>query len=206
VCYVAFACCDCKTGDARRVDSFKLGVFELRIGSKVSSIVLLSSIAIGSVVDAKSQAVIVSRCWSVPEITAAKVNELSIKLNVESLRCRLQDTTVQSQYDQFTQSTAKPIKSVSKIVKAHFRGNAKLYDNYAISVANKYGGGVAGESCAQVASLIQSGITTGGTVEGLSSVAELANINPTLIGGACPLKPLAPFIAKRVVRRVKHHK
>ena len=178
----------------------------MRIGSKLSSIVVLSAMSMASIVEAKTYATIAPRCWSVSEITAAKVNELSIKLNVESLRCRMQDTTVQEQYDRFTQSTSKPIKSVSKIVKAHFRGNAKLYDNYAISVANKYGGGVAGESCAQVASLIQSGITTGETVDGLSSVAELANINPTLIGGACPLKPLAPFIAKRVVHRVKHHK
>lgn len=178
----------------------------MRIGSRLSSAAVLSAISMASIVDAKTHAAIAPRCWSVRQVTAAKVNELSIKLNVESLRCRLQDTSVQAQYDQFTQTTAKPIKSVSKIVKAYFLGNAKLYDNYAISVANKYGGGVAGESCAQVASLIQSGITRGATLDGLSGVAELANINPTLVGGACPLKPLAPFIAKRVVRHTKHHK
>jgi len=176
------------------------------IGSKLSLVAFIATLTGTSIADAKHLVASTPKCWSVPEITAAKVNELSIKLNVESLRCRVVDTTIQQQYDQFTQSTSQPIKSVAKIVKGHFHSNSKLYDNYAISVANKYGGGVAGESCVQVASLIQSGITAGASVDGLSQVAELANINPTLTGGACPLRPLKPFVAKRVTHRVKHRK
>lgn len=159
-----------------------------------------------SALDARVHMAAAPRCWSVPEITAAKVNELSIKLNVESLSCRTADATIQDQYDHFTQATKAPINGVAKTVKAHFRGSAKLYDDYAISVANKYGGGVAGESCAQVATLIQSGIATGNTVDGLSAVAEQANILPLLAGGACPLKPLKPFVAKRSSRRTTHRK
>jgi type IV secretory pathway VirJ component len=178
----------------------------LRIANIFTAVLVVGALGVAGVADAKRKAAAAPKCWNVPEITAAKVNELSIKLNVESLRCRMADTTIQEQYDKYTQATSGAVRSVAKVVQGHFNGNAKLYDNYAISVANKYGGGVAGESCQQVASLIQTGITTGSTIAGLSAVAETANINPTLLGGACPLKPLSPFIAKRVTRRPKHHK
>ncbi len=175
-------------------------------GVKFSTILAMGALLISTSVEAKHKALPVPPCWTVPQITAAKVNELSIKLNVESLRCRTADATIMGQYDDFTRATSKTMSQIAKVVQGHFRGSSKLYDNYAISLANKYGAGVAGESCAQVATFIQAGVLKGAAIDGLSSVAEMANINPTIVGGACPLRALKPFVAKPVVRRVKHHK
>ncbi len=143
------------------------------------------------------------RCWKVPEITAAKINELSILLNVQSLRCRNVDKTIQDQYDSFTRASGSTMKDVSGIVRGHFGGSDSLYDRYAISLANKYGAGVAGQSCPMVATLMQSAISGGGSAAALSQVAETANVDPTLLGGPCPLRPLAPFAAVPVKAPVK---
>jgi hypothetical protein len=113
------------------------------------------------------------------------------------------DTTIQDQYDNFTRASAGTIRGVAATVKAHFGGSSSLYDRYAISLANKYGAGVSGQSCPMVATLMQSAIAGGKSMAGLSQVAETANIDPTLLGGPCPLHPGKPFVAKPKSRRKK---
>ncbi len=165
----------------------------------IAAIALFSA----SVADAKRASAPAPRCWSVPQITAAKINELSILLNVQSLRCRNEDKSIQDQYDGFTRASGSAMAAVASVVKGHFSGNSSLYDRYAISLANKYGAGVKGQSCPMVASLMQSAIAGGKSTSGLSQVAESANIDPTIAGGPCPLHPGKPFVAKPKARRKK---
>ena len=171
----------------------------------IATIVVLALMQ-STAIEAKSKILAAPKCWAPPEITAAKVNELSILLNVQALRCRNEDTTIQDQYDGFTRASQSTMKSVSTTVKGHFGRSDKLYDNYAISLANKYGAGVKGQSCTAVAGLIQSAIASGKSFDGLSQVAETANINPTLAGGACPLHPLKPFVVKSAKAKSRRHK
>jgi hypothetical protein len=160
----------------------------------------------GSAVIAKKRAAPAARCWTPTQITAAKVNELSILLNVQSLRCRNEDKTIQDQYDAFTRASAGTMRGVAATVKGHFGGSASLYDRYAISLANKYGAGVVGQSCPMVANLMQSAIAGGKSLSGLSQVGETANIDPTLLGGPCGLHPGKPFIASKTKLRPRHKK
>lgn len=173
---------------------------KVQTGAVTIAIIMLMS---ASVADAKRASAPAPRCWTVPQITAAKINELSILLNVQSLRCRNEDKTIQDQYDGFTRASGSAMKAVAGVVKGHFGGNSTLYDRYAISLANKYGAGVKGQSCPMVASLMDSAIAGGKSTAGLSQVAETANIDPTIAGGPCPLHPGKPFVAKPKARHRK---
>ena len=174
--------------------------------SKICLALALIAIATGSAVDAKRRAEPAPRCWTIPQITAAKVNELSILLNVQSLRCRKIDLTIQDQYEAFKVASQSTIKQVSSTVKGHFGGSDSAYDRYSISLANKYGAGIVGQSCPDVATLMQSGIANGKSFSGLSQVAEAANIYPLIKGGACPLHPSKPFIATKSAPKKRRHK
>lgn len=167
-----------------------------RIGALCAGLALA-----GQICAAKPKPAPKPACWTIPEIDAAKVNEFGILLNVQALRCRIEDTTIQDQYDAFTKVSGATLKSVDKTLKNHFRSNRLAYDRYTIGLANKYGAGVKGQSCAQFATLMQTAIGAAGSQPGLSQAAETVNISPTLEGGACPLHPLKPFIAKPRPRR-----
>jgi len=156
---------------------------------------LVALIAVSGVAEAKKRIETGPGCWTIPQITAAKINEFSILLNVQSLRCRNVDTAILGQYDAFTRASGATMKSVSQTVQHHFKNNSSAYDRYAISLANKYGAGVAGQSCAMVATLIQTAINKADSIDGMSQAAESGDINPTLVGGACPLHYDAPFVA-----------
>ncbi len=125
------------------------------------------------------------QCWTPTEVTAAKVNELSILLNVQSLRCRKEDPEIQDKYASFARASAPTMKGIAKTLNARFGGNASLMDRYTISLANKYGAGVPGQSCTMVAGLMQSATLAGKSLAGLSVVADSAMITPTLAGGTC---------------------
>ena len=172
-------------------------------GRYAVTLVIFAQILAGSA-EAKHAVVAGPRCWTVPQITAAKINELSVLLNVQSLRCRVADTTILDQYDAFTKASRSTMRGVAATVKGHFGGSASLYDRYAISLANKYGAGVKGESCENVATLMQAATAAGGTAPALSQVGETANIDPTILGGACPLHPLKPFVGKKIKLRARH--
>ena len=175
--------------------------------SKICAIFAVMALATGSAADAKRRAAAPApRCWTIPQITAAKVNELSILLNVQSLRCRNVDTTIQDQYEAFKVASQSTIKQVSSTVKGHFGGSDSAYDRYSISLANKYGAGIVGQSCPDVATLMQSGIANGKSFAGLSQVAEAANIYPLIKGGACSLKPSKPFVATKRAPKKRYHK
>ena len=146
-------------------------------------------------------------CWSVAEIEDAKVMELSVSLNVRSLRCRHESTAIIDRYEAYNTSSLKVMAGVSKVIRKHFGSNKSLYDQYSIGLANKYGAGKHGQTCADFATVMERAIGGADTLQGLSQVAETDNINPDLDGGACPLHPATPFIVRppRRVLRHSHH-
>jgi hypothetical protein len=142
-------------------------------------------------------------CWTAAETVAAKVSELNILLNVQSLRCRNEDSTIQDGYYKFQSKSRAGVSTANKLVKAHFKGNSKLFDNYAISVANKYGAGKPDQTCSGVATLMLA--ATGKKYAELAKLADSSTIEPVTPGGQCVVKAKsAGGKARKGGKRRKH--
>ncbi|MBU6206450.1 MAG: hypothetical protein KGQ42_02045 [Alphaproteobacteria bacterium] len=171
-----------------------------RTASAPFAIAALILFMVESAADARHYAPLPA-CWSIHDIEDAKVMELSVSLNVLSLRCRHENAVITDRYERYTTDSTKVMAGVAHAIKAHFRGSNLAYDRYSIGLANKYGAGVTGQDCKGVATLMESAITNAGTLDGLSQVAEQDNIQPNLVGGACPEHPVKAFVVRRWRRR-----
>ncbi|CAM3237135.1 S-adenosyl-L-homocysteine hydrolase [Sphingomonas antarctica] len=148
-------------------------------------------------------------CWSAEHISAAKVRDLDTMLMVSALRCRRTDVSMMDAYNRFVVQDRKALVKVNDTLRDHYRdaGNSKAqmgaYDTYVTKVANRYGAGSEGLSCAEMRSIVDATAAEAPQVEALIAVAERAGIRPLLDGPACegPFSTPAMTTAAAVIGR-----
>lgn len=137
-------------------------------------------------------------CWTDTQVENAKIYELEIYLNVQTLRCREHMPELVEQYVTFVHDVEKLKFNSSREVRSKI-GTAVDIDKYSIKLANKYGGYSNGLTCADIAGLLQNGLKNDRSREGLLQTAALAKIDPLLINGAaCHAAQVQPAVADPV--------
>lgn len=130
-------------------------------------------------------------CWSAPEVAAAQVRDLETMLMVSALRCRLMAKNFLGEYNQLIKQSRPALTAANDLLRAHFvaaagaKGGLDAYDRYVTSIANRYGAGAAGLSCADMASILSAANAEQGSAAGLARLARDAGVNPVLSGGHC---------------------
>lgn len=139
-------------------------------------------------------------CWNASEAAAAKVRDLDTMLMVSALRCRFSDVSVMERYNAFVVQDRAALVQVNDTLRAHFapglsaKEALNAYDNYVTAVANAYGAGAEGMSCADLGSIVDAAMADGASYDALVAVAERAGVQPRMDGGACetPASAAAP--------------
>lgn len=132
-------------------------------------------------------------CWNETAISAAKVRDLETMLMVSALRCRLSGQNMIPAYNRMISQSRPALTAVNDSLRAHFiadvgeRAGLNAYDRYVTSVANRYGAGVEGLNCRDMASILSAANAEGGSAKGLARLANDAGVEPRLTGGRCPL-------------------
>jgi hypothetical protein len=132
-------------------------------------------------------------CWNDAAISAAKVRDLETMLMVSTLRCRLSGQNMLSAYNQMINKSRSALTAVNDSLRAHFiadvgeRAGLNAYDRYVTSVANRYGAGVEGLNCRDMASILAAANAEGGSAKGLARLANDAGVEPRLSGGRCSI-------------------
>lgn len=126
-------------------------------------------------------------CWNDAEVAAAKIRDMETMLMVSALRCRLQGHDFLAEYNGFIGQSRPALTRVNDDLRGHFDGAGGLdgYDRYVTAIANRYGAGVDGLACGDMASILEAALAEGGSYEGLARLAEAAQIAPALEGGRC---------------------
>jgi len=123
-------------------------------------------------------------CWSQPEVAAAKVKQLDTMLVVSALRCRNSQSDFMSSYNRFATRHRGNLAVASVMLQKHF-GSAHAFDHYIISGANRYGAGVEGMSCADLATIARTATEEQSTLEAVANLAERSGVDPMLDGAMC---------------------
>lgn len=135
-------------------------------------------------------------CWSDRAVSAAKVRDLETMLMVSALRCRLSGNDFLGDYNQFIRGSRPALIHVNETLRSHFSASVgkagalnayDSYDSYVTSIANSYGGGVAGLDCTDMRSILGAAAAAGHSLASLENLAERAKANPSLPGGRCGL-------------------
>ncbi len=128
-------------------------------------------------------------CWGENAITAAKVRDMETMLMVSALRCRSTDTQILGSYNKFVRSSRVALTQVNNTLRQQFadQGGLNAYDRYVTSVANRYGAGSDGLSCADMSSILSAAQAEGGSLPGLSRLATAAGVEPVLTGHRCAI-------------------
>jgi hypothetical protein len=132
-------------------------------------------------------------CWRADEVAAAKVRDLDTMLMVSSLRCRLQDSAMVARYNAFVTKNRVPLTEANVVLRARFAGLVgkaaalNAYDKYITRVANRYGAGADGLSCADFASLTDAALSEVPNLGALTALAERAGTQPVMDDAACPV-------------------
>ncbi len=126
-------------------------------------------------------------CWSPAEVEAAQVRDLDAMLMVGSLRCKASDQGFVAEYNSFVSTSRPALMEANDRLRDHFdtAGGLKAYDQYVTALANQYGDGTLGASCANMRSLLKSAKVEGETVFGLANVAQSVAVQPRLPGLRC---------------------
>ena len=155
---------------------------------------LIIALAATAVVAAPAQAA----CWKSEHVAAAKVRDMETMLMVSSLRCRATDPSMLSRYNRFVVQSRAALNEVNNGLRAHFAesvGAARAmnaYDGYVTQIANRYGAGAEGLSCADLSAITSAALAERPTFSALVALANRAGVAPRLDGGAC-----RPVIAAR---------
>lgn len=139
---------------------------------------LLAAVALPSAAQAQ--------CWSEASVTAAKIRDMETMLMVASLRCRAGNPEMLAAYNAFVVQSRAALTQVNDQLRAHF-GGLSAYDSYVTSVANRYGGGAAGLTCLDMASILSAASAEGGSFAGLQRLAEAAQVEPWRTEDRCPV-------------------
>ncbi len=130
-------------------------------------------------------------CWGEADVSAAKVRDLETMLMVSALRCRAGDPAILPAYNSLVKQSRGALTAVNDQLRAHFRsgiGEAaglNAYDHYVTALANRYGAGAQGLSCADMASILSAANAEGGSASGLARLASDAGIEPVLDDVRC---------------------
>ncbi len=127
-------------------------------------------------------------CWSSADIAAAKVRDMETMLMVSALRCRSVDPQLLGEYNEFVRESRGALTSVNDTLRKHFAdaGGLNAYDRFVTAIANRYGAGVAGLSCGDMASILSAAKAEGGSLTGLTRLANDAQVIPVISGTVCP--------------------
>jgi alpha-D-ribose 1-methylphosphonate 5-triphosphate diphosphatase PhnM len=145
---------------------------------RVAAAVALSAVSVTS-----AQAA----CWNDAAVSAAKVRDLETMLMVSALRCRASDNAMLKQYNRFVVTSRSALASVNQTLRDHFAGSGGLnaYDRYVTSIANRYGAGADGLGCDDMTSILSAAEAEGGSLAGLTRLANDAGVEPRLSGERC---------------------
>jgi len=140
-----------------------------------------------AMVSVQSVAATRSDCWSVQEISAAKVRDLQSMLMVAGLRCRFSSVDVLFSYNKFVNANRTAIVEVNSRLKTHFNlaygpiEGQRSYDRFTTALANVYGAAGSGdEGCRDMEELAESAAAANGSDVALLAVAEQRGIQPEL--------------------------
>lgn len=137
-------------------------------------------------------------CWSKDAIAAAKVREFETMLMVSALRCRTSGRDFLARYNQFVRQGRPVLVRANETLRAQFSaeyGTARglnAYDGFVTSLANRYGAGTDGLSCADLSDITSAALAGSGSLANLERLADAADIRPK-VGRPCP----ATFAAVR---------
>jgi hypothetical protein len=129
-------------------------------------------------------------CWKADRVAAAKIRDLETMLMVSALRCRAQGNML-ARYNKFVVQARPALTQVNDTLRAHFAeavgsGRAlNAYDGYVTKIANRYGAGAAGLSCADMNSITDAVISERPSFAALAALADRAGVQPILEGGQC---------------------
>jgi hypothetical protein len=131
-------------------------------------------------------------CWSDGDAAAAQVREMETMLMVGALRCRIANgNAMLTSYNAFIREGRPALTQANDRLRAHFMSagsGLNGYDRYVTSLANRYGAGADGLSCAELAGLIQSATSEATSLAGLQGLANEIGIGADLPGGRCAVK------------------
>jgi len=132
-------------------------------------------------------------CWSQTEINAAKVRTFETMLMVSALRCTSSEHDLLRDYNNFVRAKRPLLAKMNVIMRAHF-GKGKSakralndYDNYIISIANRYGAGTSRDDCSEMAALAKTAVRSDVSTIALVNLANAAGSHPKLPGGTCSI-------------------
>jgi hypothetical protein len=127
-------------------------------------------------------------CWSERAAEAAQVRDMETMLMVSALRCRLSGSDILPAYNQFVRDSRSALTEANDVLRLHFapKGGLNAYDRYVTSIANRYGAGVEGLACDDMASILSAAASERGSYDGLVRLAQASGAQPVLEGGVCP--------------------
>lgn len=130
-------------------------------------------------------------CWNDNAYQAAQLKDLDIMLMVATLRCRISDVDFSADYNRFVKAKREILANANQDLRSQFAfavGEAKAlgaYDDYATKIANGYGGGAKGLSCADFAALTRAAADAPEGRATLVALAEATGSAPALPGQRC---------------------
>jgi hypothetical protein len=126
-------------------------------------------------------------CWNDAAVSAAKVRDLETMLMVSALRCRAADNAMLKAYNRFVTQSRPALAAVNQTLRDHFAGSGGLnaYDRYVTAIANRYGAGATGLGCDDMSSILSAAHAEGGSLAGLTRLANDAGVAPKLGGERC---------------------
>ena len=126
-------------------------------------------------------------CWSEAAVSAAKVRDLETMLMVSSLRCKAANNALLTQYNRFVRDSRTALTAVNDTLRSQFvnSGGLNAYDRYVTAIANRYGAGAEGLSCNDMTSILSAAEAAGGSLAGLTRLANDAGVEPKLAGTRC---------------------
>jgi hypothetical protein len=151
--------------------------------------------ALGMVVAAGQAHAAANDCWSVQEVSAAKVRDLQTMLMVAGLRCRNTGTDVLAGYNRFVVTNRATITEVNNRLKMHFNSaygsieGQRSYDRFTTALANAYGAGGSGAGdCNDMADLAEDAAAARGSLRALLSLADERGIRPDTPSRRCSVE------------------
>jgi hypothetical protein len=132
-------------------------------------------------------------CWTSGQVSAAKVRDFDTMLMVSALRCRLTGSDLLTRYNAFVTQDRVPLTQANDVLRAHFvekvgkSEGLNAYDNYVTKVANRYGAGAEGLTCADMVSIVSAATSETVTLDALIELADRAKVTPLLDEQACPM-------------------
>jgi hypothetical protein len=154
---------------------------EREMGKRSNHIVAAFMLAVISTTPAQAA------CWGDAAVAAAKIRDLETMLMVSSLRCRTADNAMLNQYNRFVTRSRPALAAVNQTLRAQFAslGGLNAYDRFVTAIANRYGAGVDGLGCDDMASILSAAEAEDGSIEGLARLANAAGVEPKLSDERC---------------------